>query len=73
MSYEKASLVVHNPPQLSQNEQSSNLQIQTPEPLWQRAPTRNAEGKPYADFMMLIPGLRKFESEHIKGLSVNNH
>lgn len=28
-------------------------------PLWSRAPARDAEGKPYSDFIMLIPGLKK--------------
>jgi hypothetical protein len=31
------------------------------EPLWKRAPTRDANGKPLHDFMMLIPGLRDRE------------
>jgi hypothetical protein len=31
-------------------------------PLWSRAPARDADGKAYFDFMMLIPGLKK-ESE----------
>ena len=68
VSREKSSLIVHNPQQLSQSKQSCPLQIQTPQPLWQRAPTRDKEGKPYADFMMLIPGLKKFDSEHIKDI-----
>lgn len=28
-------------------------------PLWSRAPSRDENGKPYIDFMMLIPGLKK--------------
>lgn len=28
-------------------------------PLWQRVPTRDAEGRRLGDFMMLIPGLRQ--------------
>ncbi|MFP4560843.1 MAG: hypothetical protein ACLFRB_03820 [Thiohalorhabdus sp.] len=27
-------------------------------PLWKRVPSRDPEGRPLADFMMLIPGLR---------------
>ena len=41
---------------------SSNLPQHTFEPgtpLWQIVPTRGADGKPLADFMMLVPGLRK--------------
>ena len=41
-------------------------QIQSSEPLWQRVPTRDEEGKPYADFMMLIPGLRDFEPGYMR-------
>lgn len=43
-------------------------EIQSSEPLWKRAPTRDVEGKPYADFMMLIPGLRKFEPAHLRDI-----
>jgi len=28
-------------------------------PLWSRAPARDEDGRPYSDFMMLIPGLKK--------------
>jgi len=28
-------------------------------PLWSRAPARDEDGKPYSDFMMLIPGLKQ--------------
>jgi len=28
-------------------------------PLWKRAPTRDRDGRPLSDFMMLIPGLSK--------------
>ena len=43
-----------------------NAKIQSSEPLWKRAPTRDLAGKPYTDFMMLIPGLRKFEPSHLR-------
>ncbi len=39
--------------------------IQHSEPLWKRAPTRDNSGKPYADFMMVIPGLRDFEASRL--------
>jgi len=46
--------------------QQENSQSKTPrlggftaaEPLWQLAPARSAQGRPVADFMMLIPRLR---------------
>ena len=44
-----------NPPKCQRTE------ILSSEPLWKRAPTRDDSGKPYSDFMMLIPGLRNFE------------
>jgi hypothetical protein len=31
--------------------------MQPGEPLWKRAPTRDADGHPLSDFMMVIPGL----------------
>jgi hypothetical protein len=37
-------------------------------PLWRRAPSRDANGRAYFDFMMLIPGLKKksaAEIEHV--------
>lgn len=36
------------------------------EPLWKRVPTRDHSGKPYTDFMMLIPGLRKSGSSRLR-------
>ncbi|MEO1767217.1 hypothetical protein [Thiobacter aerophilum] len=32
--------------------------LEAGEPLWKRVPTRDEAGRPLADFMMLIPGLR---------------
>lgn len=48
------------------NSMPQNAKIQSSEPLWKRAPTRDLAGKPYTDFMMLIPGLRKFEPSHLR-------
>ncbi|WP_455217491.1 hypothetical protein [Kaarinaea lacus] len=42
------------------------LLLQPAEPLWQRVPTRDAEGKPYSDFMMIIPRLGKKSEAVIK-------
>ena len=42
--------------------------IQHCEPLWKRAPTRDEKGKPYADFMMIIPGLKKFEPSRLNDI-----
>lgn len=35
------------------------------EPLWKRVSTRDAKGKPYTDFMMLIPGLKEADPVHL--------
>lgn len=47
------------------NSMPQNSRVQYSEPLWKRVPTRDLSGKPYADFMMLIPGLRNFEASHM--------
>lgn len=36
-----------------------NAALEPGTPLWQVVPTRGADGRPLADFMMLIPGLRQ--------------
>lgn len=49
--------------------QSSSLtksHFQSAEPLWKRVPTRDHTGKPYTDFMMLIPGLKNFEPFYLR-------
>ena len=52
--------------------ESSDLSALMPaEPLWQRVPTRDADGKAYSDFMMLIPKLGKKPREMIQA-TVNN-
>jgi len=51
------------------NAQSSTLtksRLTSAEPLWKRVPTRDHTGKPYTDFMMLIPGLKNFEPFHLR-------
>ncbi|MDH4133736.1 MAG: hypothetical protein OEV31_03020, partial [Gammaproteobacteria bacterium] len=35
------------------------FQIEDSEPLYKRAPARDAAGRPVGDFMVLIPGLRE--------------
>jgi hypothetical protein len=39
------------------------------EPLWRRAPTRDATGRPYVDFMLLAPGLKKRPARDIECLA----
>lgn len=65
---QKENLLVRSSGSLTTNSSSSdNLRhiITSSEPLWKRAPTRDLTGKPYADFMMLIPGLSRFELAHV--------
>ncbi len=38
------------------------------EPLWKRAPKRDADGHPYTDFLMLAPGLNKRSPAEIEVL-----
>lgn len=40
-------------------------QIEPGEPLWKLAPTRDENGKPLCDFMVLIPKLGKRAPEHV--------
>ena len=42
--------------------------IQSSEPLWKRVPTRDPSGKPYNDFMMIIPNLKNFEHSRINSI-----
>jgi hypothetical protein len=39
------------------------------EPLWKLAPKRDTEGRPYVDFMMLAPGLKKQQAHEIECLT----
>ena len=68
---QKENLLVRDSNSVPQNLKINSPENQHPkitssEPLWKRAPTRDFTGKPYADFMMLIPGLRKFESSRLR-------
>ena len=38
-------------------------QLSPAEPLWKRVPTRDDEGRPVSDFMMLIPKFRSWPQE----------
>ena len=51
-------------PKLRQNGRFSVHQNN--EPLYDRAPTLDENGKPYADFMMLIPRLNKADMPELK-------
>lgn len=62
------SLIICNPRSVMQDASSRLPEIQQSEPLWKRVPTRNQSGKPYVDFMMLIPGLKSFESSRLQDI-----
>ena len=64
----KDNLASQDSSSLSQSPSSKYPNIQSSEPLWKRAPTRDNSGKPYADFMMLIPGLKKFETARLQDI-----
>jgi hypothetical protein len=40
--------------------------MQPGEPLWKRAPTRDEDGRPLPDFMMIIPKLSKRPTEAVR-------
>ena len=44
---------------MSERKSPSPHAFQQASPLWTRAPARDENGKPFVDFMMLIPGLNK--------------
>ncbi len=48
--------------EMDSNKSRSRLDVLPGMPLWQRVPTRMPDGRPYHDFMMLIPGLREGSS-----------
>ena len=45
---------------------SSNIELLSAEPLWQRAPTHDQHGQRLSDFMMLIPKLGKRPLQQIQ-------
>lgn len=45
---------------------SSPARLSHGEPLWKVVPKRDAQGKPYCDFMMLAPGLNRRPSVEIE-------
>lgn len=48
------------------SERHLDMGLRPAEPLWQRAPSRDAEGRPLSDFMMLIPRLSQASDLHRK-------
>lgn len=46
--------------------QEQLISLSPAEPLWQRVPSRDDEGRLLGDFMMLIPGLKGFPAEQIQ-------
>jgi hypothetical protein len=47
------------------SEARKGMEFLPAEPLWKRAPGRDAEGRALSDFMMIIPGLCKKSAETI--------
>jgi len=51
---------VAKPPKLrTTSSELSDSRLFPNEPLWKRAPTRDGDGRPLTDFMMIIPKLRQ--------------
>ena len=59
-------LIIHDSSSKAQSCRLTKSNLQLSEPLWKRVPTRDHTGKPYTDFMMLIPGLKNFEPFHLR-------
>lgn len=55
----------------SANLSSSGPVLEPGTPLWQIVPTRGADGRPLADFMMLVPKLNK-RPQHIIDITLFN-
>jgi hypothetical protein len=49
---------------MSESELRTGVALAPAEPLWQRVPTRTADGRPLGDFMMLIPALSR-QPQHL--------
>ena len=45
-------------------------EVEPADPLWKRVPVRDSEGKPFSDFMMIIPKLRHSSPQGIKEVVV---
>lgn len=65
---QKENLMVRGSNILPHNSKQKHPEIKISEPLWKRVPTRDHTGKPYNDFMMIIPGLRKLKPDHIQNI-----
>ena len=48
----------------------SRRTFQQATPLWTRAPSRDENGKPFIDFMMIIPGLKQADPVVVEGYMV---
>ena len=68
MSDKQNNLKIRGSNTILQDSSFNYPEIQHAKPLWKRAPTRDPEGKPYNDFMMIIPGLRNFESSRLRNI-----
>lgn len=52
--------------ELSQPRQENLLSLSPAEPLWQRVPTRDDEGRLLGDFMMIIPQLNSLSTPKLQ-------
>lgn len=52
---------------MSEKRPPSTQAFEAASPLWSRAPSRDESGRPYIDFMMLIPGLKKADAATVEG------
>ncbi len=56
---------------MDKNELKLSINISPAEPLWKLAPTRDSEGGPVSDLLMIIPKLKTKPEQHIKDTLAN--
>ena len=54
--------------ELSQSRQENLVSLSPAEPLWQRVPTRDDEGRLLGDFMMIIPRLNSLSTQKLQNI-----
>lgn len=55
----------HGRVETSRKSLTIGLPLEPADALWKRVPTRDADGRPLSDFMMILPGLRERPHAHI--------
>ena len=56
---------------MSKSDMKLSIELAPAEPLWKLAPTRDDEGKPVSDLLMIIPKLKHQPEQYIKNTLAN--